>query len=503
MQVCKIPRFIFRVFIKQNYITTLLLLLVLFSCKKNREEKSLMLYCAAGMKPVVEVVANNYLSEYGVRIDIQYGGSGTLLSNLRVAQQGDLYLAADSSYIKEAQKFKLINETQPLSFLKPIIAVPKGNPKRVKDISSVFRDTLRIAIANPDAASIGRLTKKMFQDSKLWDSIQNHLEVQMPTVNEVANAVKLGTVDAGIIWDATANQYEDIDVVDEKAFNKYIKTVTLGVLKFSKEPTEALKFLRYLSAKNKGLEAFRALGYHPIEGDVWEESPELLFYSGGVNRLAADETINAFETREGIKVTRVYNGCGILVSQIKAGQNPDAYLTCDVSFMEQVKDKFTNIMDISNTRIVIVTKKENPKQILGLSDLAKKNIELGVCNDNQSALGALTKQLLKGQGLWEAVYKNVRSQAPTADLLVNQILTGSLDAVIVYYANVSKVKDRLEVVSIDLDQAIALQNIGVAAQSNYKYLTKRLINALMENSSKDKYLEYGFGWEYTNPDLKQ
>ena len=460
-----------------------------------------MFYCAAGMKPVVESVAQDYYKEYGVRIDIQYGGSGTLLSNLRVAQQGDLYLAADKSYIKEAQKFELINETQPLAFLKPIIAVPKGNPKGVKGITNVFKDTLRVAIANPDAASIGRLTKKMLQEAKLWDSIQNNIEVQLPTVNEVANAVKLGTVDVGVIWDATANQYEAIDIVEEETFNTNIKTVTVGVLKFSKAPTEALRFLRYLSASDKGLRSFEALGYKPIQGDVWEEKPELLFYSGGVNRLAVDETINAFEIREGVQVTRVYNGCGILVSQIKAGQNPDAYLTCDISFMEQVKERFTDIMDVSNTKIVVATPKGNPKNIQGLDDLANKKIALGVCNHNQSALGALTKQLLEGQGLWETVYKNVRSQTPTADLLVNQLLTGSLDAVIVYYANVANVKDKLDIVTIDLKAAEALQNVGVANQSKHHFLTKRLIHALTTNQSKAKYLEHGFEWEVKNNQL--
>ncbi|MBM3891286.1 MAG: hypothetical protein FJ388_19410, partial [Verrucomicrobia bacterium] len=39
-------------------------------------------YCAAGMKPVVDRVAKDYEKELGGRIEIQYGGSGTLLSNI-------------------------------------------------------------------------------------------------------------------------------------------------------------------------------------------------------------------------------------------------------------------------------------------------------------------------------------------------------------------------------------------------------------------------------------
>lgn len=487
---------------KKIKILLVTIMVLCFGCKQNNEEKTLLLYCAAGVKPVVEKVAKQYFEEYGVRVDLQYGGSGTLLSNLRVAKQGDLYLAADKSYINEAKSFGLINETQPLAFMKPVIAVAKGNPKNIKYIKDLFIDSVKVAIANPDAASIGRLTKKMLQKMQQWDSLEKNISVLMPTVNEVANTIKLGTADAGIIWDATANQYDDIDAVNVEEFNSFIKNITIGVLSYTEQPTEALKFLRYLSAKNRGLNAFKELAFQPIAGDVWDEKPELLFYSGGVNRLAIDKTIQAFEKREGVEVSRVYNGCGILVSQIKAGQEPDAYLSCDVSFMTQVEDRFNTITDISKTRIVIAVEKGNPKNIQTLNDLTKEGLQLGVCNYNQSALGALTKKLLESQNIWDNVYKNVRSQTPTADLLVNQIRTGSLDAVIVYEANVSQVKDKLDIIMLSEEQANALQNFGIFTNSKNQNTMKRLLTMLTNEKSKERYLENGFEWRYNDLSFK-
>ena len=134
--------------------------IIFVSCKQNVDDKSITLYCAAGIKPVVEKVAKQYYDEYGIRVNIQYGGSGTLLSNIRVAKQGDLFLAADRSYIDEAINFGVIKETQPLAYIKPVIAVAKGNPKSINNISDLFNENLKVAIANPEAASVGRLTKK-------------------------------------------------------------------------------------------------------------------------------------------------------------------------------------------------------------------------------------------------------------------------------------------------------------------------------------------------------
>ncbi len=476
----------------------IIFIFIFVSCKQSRGDKSITLYCASGIKPVVEKVARQYYEDYGIRVNIQYGGSGTLLSNIRVAKLGDLFLAADRSYIDEAINYGVIKETQPLAYIKPVIAVLKGNPKGIKNISDLFNENIKIAIANPEAASIGRLTKKMLMVTKQWDSLKANTTVFMPTVVEVANSVKLEAVDASIIWDATANQYDELEIVSVPLFSDYVKNITIGVLEFSKQPTEALKFLRYLSASDKGLPVFDALGYEAINGDAWEEIPELLFYSGGVNRLAIDKTVEAFKKREGAKINSVYNGCGILVSQMKSGQQPDAYLSCDVSFMTQVEDRFNEITDISKTDIIIAVKKGNPKNIQSLKDLTQNNLKLGICNHELSALGSLTKRLLEGQNIWEVVYKNVKTQTPTADLLVNQLRTDALDAVVVYEANVAQVKDKLDIVRLTEKEAIAMQNFGISNDSKNKFLTKRLLEALTNDISKKVFLDNGFKWEYKN-----
>ena len=107
--------------LKSSMVLLAISALICLNCKQSEEEKSLLLYCAAGVKPVVEKVAKQYYEEYGIRVDLQCGGSGTLLSNIRVAKQGDLYLAADKSYIDEAEAFGLLKETQNYVTKNPII----------------------------------------------------------------------------------------------------------------------------------------------------------------------------------------------------------------------------------------------------------------------------------------------------------------------------------------------------------------------------------------------
>jgi molybdenum ABC transporter molybdate-binding protein len=461
---------------------------------QNQLSDSLFLYCAAGVKPPVEAAANDYAREYGINVSLQYGGSGTLLNNLRIARKGDIYLAADDSYVSIAHRQGLVLESIPLAKLRPVVAVRRDELRQITTVEDLLEEGLRLAIANPDAASVGKLTRKMFQEAGYWDALEERVTVFKPTVTDVANDIKVGAVDVGIIWDATANQYPDIAAIHLPLFENYSRTVAVGVLSSSDAPTSALTFLRYLGAKDKGLKRFAEMGYAPVDGDLWEERPNILLYSGGVNRLAIEETIDSFEKREGVDVTRVYNGCGILVSQMKAGGRPDAYFACDVSFMNEVDSLFEEAVIISQTPMVMLVDKGNPKDIGALDRLTQPGLKVGIANHEQSALGALTKRLLEEMGLWEDVMKNVRSQTPTADLLVNQIRTGSLDVVIVYEANTAHVKDELEILQIDNPKAEAVQPFAIGKAGTHRHLTARLLAAIMSEESKGQFESTGFTW---------
>ncbi len=456
------------------------------------EGQAIVFYCAAGMKVPVERVREAYEAEYGVPVQIQYGGSGALLSNIKIANKGDLYLAADQTYVDIAKQDGLLKEIIPISYIRPVIAVKKGNPKNIRSLNDLLKEDIAYSLANPDAASVGRTCKTLLEASGHWGQIEANAKVMKPTVNDVANDIKLGAVDAGLIWDAVAAQYPELETINVDELDPGVMTITIGVLESSSVPTETLKFARYLTARDKGLAIFAEEGYQVVTGDIWAERPEVVFFSGTVNKPAIDETINEFAKREGVEIDTVYNGCGILVAQMKAGQRPDAYFACDVSFVKQVGDLFLDYTSLAKTDIVIAVQKGNPKNIQSLNDLTKQGVSVGVCNEEQSALGYLTMRLLKDAGVYEGVRNNVKSEVPVGPFLVNQTETGSLDACIVYEVNAHPALDKLDVVTIDHPLANATQPFAVAEQSDHKYLLGRLLEEI--RSHHDEFEKVGFDW---------
>jgi molybdenum ABC transporter molybdate-binding protein len=461
----------------------------------------LLVYCAAGLKTPVAAAARQYEREYGVKVELNYGGSQTLLANLEVTKRGDLYLPADESYLPLARRKNLIAEVIPLADMAPVLAVRKGNPKKLRSLDDVLRTEARLAQANPDAAASGKLVRQALQMAGRWAAIQKRIVVEKPTVSDVANDIKLGAVDAGFVWDTTVKQYPDLEAVELPELKGLTAKVPLAVLHSSAHPTAALRFARYLAARDRGLQHFDRWGFKPVDGDPWAEMPELKLFAGAMLKPAVEETINAFEKREGVHVTRIYNGCGLLVSQMEAiarknkGQLPDAYFACDVSFMKQVADLFLDAEDISTNQLVILVHKGNPHGIKTLKDLGAPGLRIGVGHEKNCALGALTKETLIRDRTYQRVKENIKVESATGDLLVNQLRTGSLDAVVAYISNAAGSADFVEAIPVDVPCAIAVQPVAVGRTTKYKYLTARLLEALKSPASQDRFQKQGFQWK--------
>ncbi|HVS34870.1 MAG TPA: molybdate ABC transporter substrate-binding protein [Gemmataceae bacterium] len=460
------------------------------------DRRPLVVYCAAGIRKPVEEAAREYQQNYGVEIQLQFGGSQILLAGVEAAKRGDLYLPGDDSYLQTARAKGLVQEILPLARMMPVVIVPKGNPKKLYSLNDLTRNGVRLVIADPHAAAAGKLTVEALKKAGRWDAVEKNVVVTKPTVNDAANDVVIGAADAGFVWDATAKQLADVETISLAELADIHAHVAVGVLSCTDKPTAALRFARYLAASDRGLPMFAAAGFVPIDGDPWAAAPELRVFAGAMLRPAIDDTLDEFEKREGVRVTRVYNGCGILVGQMRTdGQSPDAYFACDQSFMTQVHDLFLDATPVSTNQLVILVPKGNPHHIRSLTDLGQPGLRVGVGHEKQCALGALTQETLKQGGVHDPVMANVVAQLPTGDLLVNELRLGALDAVIAYVSNAAGAADKLDAIAIkDIPCAVAVQPVAIGKDSIYKQLTGRLLDRLRSPESRRRFEAVGFHW---------
>jgi ABC-type molybdate transport system substrate-binding protein len=295
--------------------------------------------------------------------------------------------------------------------------------------------------------------------------------------------------------------------------------VCLSVVAASQQPTQALHFARYLTARDRGQKAFERHYLQPLaDADAWEDQPSLVLMSGAMLKPAIDDLVKRFSEREGVLINTIYAGCGIHVAQMKAMKKgeklpthfPDAYFSCDVSFMKMVQQWFEASKIISRNDIVLAVAKGNPKQVRSIADLARPDFRVGLAHPVNSALGALTDDLVKKLGLHEKIYAATRKHpvvhADAGHVLVNQMRAGALDLVVVYRSNVLSHSDNpdrfLEVVEMNIPEAIAIQPYAVAKDSEHKHLMGRLLEAILSPQSQQRFREVGFQW-IAEKDLKR
>jgi len=464
----------------------------------SSQVEELEVHCAAGLRKPVQEIAEQYEAEYGVKIRLNYGGSGQLYGSLKL-RGGDLYIPADSSYIENGVKEGLIAESIPLSYLTAGIVVPKGNPQGIKSLLDLTKQEVSVALAEKSAA-VGKFTHKVLEDAGLLEGVESGNLSKFPTVNEVATQVKLSSVDAGIIWDALMSQYDGLEFIHVPEFDAKRKLSTVGVIKTTKHPAEAIRFARYLAAKDKGGALFKKHGFEVKEGDVWQEKPKVVLYSGSMLRPAIQDQLKAFEEREGCEITVKYDGCGVLVTAMDAGTTPDSFFSCDVDFMNMVQDRFEKSVVISSNDIVMIVEKGNKLGIKDLNSLTKSGIKLGIADQTKSALGKLTFKMLEQEGVLEGIQKskNIVTMVAKGDDLVNQMQAGALDVALVYRSNAmasASIMKHCEIISVEAGQSYASQPFAISKESKHKQLLERLRDALVNETSEKSFKKYGFYWK--------
>lgn len=224
--------------------------------------KTLELYCGAGIRPAMEDAIKAYTAKTGVTVRADYAGSGILLSRLKLAKRGDIYMPGDVWYVETAKKEGLISSQRDVCYFVPVILVRKGNPKGIRGLADLGRSGIKLGLGRPEAVAIGRISEKIFAKNKLdTKAIRKNLVSYSLTVNELGLQVATNHLDAAIVWDAMAAYYKDkTQKVVIPAEQNVISTVAVGVLKFSKDQKLADSFVSFL-ASDEGRDIFRKNNY--------------------------------------------------------------------------------------------------------------------------------------------------------------------------------------------------------------------------------------------------
>jgi molybdate transport system substrate-binding protein len=181
----------------------LILFMILAGCGSGGEDSaSLTVFCGSASKPAMEQIATRFESETGIAVKLIFGGSGTLLSQIELSGQGEIYLPGSPDYIIIGNRKGLLIEGSEriVSYLVPAIITPEGNPADIHSLEDLARPGLRIGIGNPQTVCLGLYAIELLERNGLLDEVMKNVVTFGGSCSKTANLAAMSQVDAILGW---------------------------------------------------------------------------------------------------------------------------------------------------------------------------------------------------------------------------------------------------------------------------------------------------------------
>ena len=245
-------------------VSLVLSLALLFACSRSNKPLDLVVFAAAGGKPAIEEICQRFEDHHGLRVGTTYGGGGEILSRMILARSGDVYVAPEQGFMESAQEEQAIDpETiRTVAYMVPVIAVKKGNPKRIRSLADLANHDVRLAMTRPETTLLGKYAPEIFRKAGLEEPILRNVVTHASDPNNLVTMLILDQVDAGIIWHfygaMSPDKIETIFLSPQQITG--IGEMQMAVSAYSKERALAQAFVDF-SASSEGKAVFRKCGY--------------------------------------------------------------------------------------------------------------------------------------------------------------------------------------------------------------------------------------------------
>lgn len=246
----------------------------------------LEVFAGAASKPALEEVARQFEAKTGMKVNLNFGGSGAVLSQMKLSKQGDIYMPGSSDFMELAKRDGVVDpKTEKIvAYLVPAINVPKGNPKHITRLEDLTKPGVKVGLARPDTVCVGLYAAEILEKAGLAEQVKKNIVTYAESCEKTANLVALGQVDAVLGWDVFSSwapdKIETVYLPPEKVMR--IGYIPIAISNYSKQKQLAQQFIDSLTS-DEGKKVFKKWGYLTSEEEARKLAPKASV--GGEYRL--------------------------------------------------------------------------------------------------------------------------------------------------------------------------------------------------------------------------
>jgi molybdate transport system substrate-binding protein len=261
---------------KKRVLPILIVIVLIASGCTGDELKSITAFCGSASKPAMEAAARVFEEETGIKVYLNFSGSGTMLSQMEVSQSGDLYIPGSPDYMAMAVRDGMVGENTEviIAYLVPAILVPAGNPGNIHRLSDLGRTGIKVGIGNPEAVCVGLYAYEILEFNGLWEEVTPNIATHAKSCSDTATLVALKSVDAIIGWRVFSEWHDTIDVVYlEPEQIPRLAYIPAAVSTYAEDRESATLFLDFLVSP-EGQAIFQQHGYIATEEAARQYAPQ-------------------------------------------------------------------------------------------------------------------------------------------------------------------------------------------------------------------------------------
>lgn len=223
-----------------------------------------LVFAGAGLKAPLDEIGPAFTQKYGIAVQYNYGGAGTLVSQMNLTKKGDVFIPGSTVEFQTAKDQGLVTTNQLVAYHVPVIAVQKGNPRNITSLRDFVNPGLKVALGDANATAIGKAGTKMFKKLNITAAVEKNVVTRTPTINELTTIMNLGQADAAIL---TLDQIDAtrVDAITIPLSENAVLITPIGTTTYTRNTDAANKFVAYV-ASDEGKAYFAKHGF-PIYPD--------------------------------------------------------------------------------------------------------------------------------------------------------------------------------------------------------------------------------------------
>jgi molybdate transport system substrate-binding protein len=179
------------------------------------DQPAVTVFAAASLREAFEAAAPAFAKHTGMRVVFSFGGSDTLVAQLKQGAPADVFAAANEPQMKIASDAGLLAEpARALARNRLVLIVPKDNRAKISALADLAKPGVKVVLTAP-AVPVGTYARAAFRKlggtpgypADFAAAVERNVVSDELDVKAVATKIVLGEGDAGVVYatDVTPN----------------------------------------------------------------------------------------------------------------------------------------------------------------------------------------------------------------------------------------------------------------------------------------------------------